>query len=85
MSLADEAPTGYAIGLDVEETASAIITATFESRTAEGEVPQLQAVSESQGGGDSARTVVSPGIEVTSRVAVSGANVEVGIVGSSNI
>lgn len=85
ISLIDEAPTDYKVGTDVTETTDAVVTTTVSSRTADGEVPQQQCVIESQGGGDIGEAAVAPGIEVTTSTAVSGADTDVGVTGTSNI
>jgi hypothetical protein len=80
-----QTPVSYAVQTDSDETASAVINASIYSRSADGEVPQLQCAVSSQGGGDIGSTIVAPGIEVTVNLTTSGADVPVGITGSSNI
>lgn len=85
INVSPEAPTAYKVGTDVTETADSIVTTTVSTRTAEGEVPQQQCVIESQGGGDIGEAAVAPGIEVTTSTAVSGADTDVGVGGTSNL
>lgn len=74
-------PTSYAVSTDITETTSSIVTATVYSQSAEGEVPQQQAVTESQGGGDLGTTNIAPGQRVSARIQVSGADTDVGASG----
>lgn len=85
INVSPEAPAAYKVGTDVTETADAVVTTTVSSRTADGEVPQQQCVIESQGGGDVGEAAIAPGIEVTTSTAVSGADTDVAVMGTSNV
>jgi hypothetical protein len=78
-------PSTYAVQNDCDEASSAIVTVATYSRTADGEVPQLQGVFESQGGGDQGSMVVNPGIEVSTVTTISGAAVAGGVTGTDAI
>ena len=79
------APASYLAQTDNEESASAVITNTLYSRTADGEVPQQQAVIESRGGGDVGAAVINPGIEVTNVFSTTGDVITAGITGTDAI
>lgn len=77
--VSDDAALGatYALRNEIDPT-SAVVTTTISSSTAEGEVPQQQAVIESRGGDEIGVTIVAPGSELTAAVAIADtfANVE---------
>lgn len=73
--------TSYLVQSEVDEVASSVTTSVISTSTAEGEVPQQQCVTESQGGGEVGQTVINPSIEVTVATSVSGADSTFGIDG----
>lgn len=75
----DDPPASYVLQSEVAEAADVLVTTVLSSSTAEGEVPQQQAIIESQGGGDSGIVTVNPGIELSASVDVSGAGTSVGL------
>jgi len=75
-------PNTYAVQDTVSETASTIVKTTLSSVSADGEVPQQQAVVESQGGDSIGTTVIKPGVQVNASVAVTGAGTNVELLGT---
>lgn len=73
-SMGGDPPAEYELKNVVVEALSAVVTTVISSRTAEGEVPQQQAIIESQGGGETGIVVLSPGVEVSVDIDVAGAN-----------
>jgi len=70
-------PAEYELRNRVVEAPGAVMTTTISSRTAEGEVPQQQAVIETQGGNETGIVVISPGVEVSVDIDVAGTNTSV--------
>lgn len=67
----------YALRNEVDAAIDTVVTTTISSSTAEGEVPQQQAIIETRGGDEVGVTVVAPGAELSASVAVEGANANV--------
>jgi len=70
-------PAEYELKNVVVEAPGAVMTTTISSRTAEGEVPQQQAIIETNGGDEVGIVVLSPGVEVSVDIDVSGTNTSV--------
>ena len=79
------APSTYRVVTDNDEVTDVIISESYYSRTADGEVPQLHSVVESTGGGAYGTCAIPPGIEVTTTLNVTGADAVAGVVGSDAI
>lgn len=79
------AGASYGIQNEFDESSGSVVNVKVYSRGSEGEVPQLHGTFESQGGGDRGSMFVSPGIEVTTQVTVSGAEVTGGISGTDGV
>jgi hypothetical protein len=73
-SMGGDPPAEYELKNVVVEAPSAVVTTVISSRTAEGEVPQQQAIIESQGGDEVGIVVLSPGVEVSVDIDVAGTN-----------
>lgn len=78
-------PTSYGVQNDDEASASTEMTVSVYSRTADGEVPQLQVALKSSGGENTGLTNIAPGIEVSANVTISGAAITSGLVGTDGL
>jgi hypothetical protein len=76
-SMGGDPPVEYELKNTVIEATGAVVTTVISSRTAEGEVPQQQAIIESQGGSEVGIVVLSPGVEVSMDIDVAGTNTSV--------
>lgn len=85
VSFPTNAPAAYVVQNDDDAATGAEMSVALYSRTADGEVPQLQATLASSGGENSGSVSVAPGIEVSARVAISGAAITTGLIGSDAI
>jgi hypothetical protein len=79
--LRQDLPSAYKVNSTIADIASTVVSIVYRSRTAEGEVPQQHAVSESNGGDETAQVVIPPGIQVDARVQVGGAAATVALSG----
>jgi hypothetical protein len=73
-NMGGDPPAEYELKNVVIEASGAVVTTVISSRTADGEVPQQQAIIESQGGGETGIVVLSPGVEVSVDIDVAGTN-----------
>jgi hypothetical protein len=85
VSYPSSVPTTYGVQNDNEAATSAVLTTQIYSRSAEGEVPQLQAVIESRGGEDAGITTIVGGVEVSAVQTLTGAAIDGGLSGTDAV
>lgn len=85
VSFPTNAPATYVVQNDDDAATGTEMFVALYSRTAEGEVPQLQSVLASSGGENIGSASIAPGIEVSASVTISGAAIVTGLIGSDAI